>query len=185
MAILTLIVTVAAWIFLLVKRDDISMYCSEYLERVSSASDIGGVVGSSDACDTSVKSILIGGAIGVVIGNFLSVSERWKHRIGEDQCFVFLFFFCLREFVDLLCLRYQLLLIPLKAKQSTSPASRFGGLSSNILQNLSVLVNSHQTLYPLYLLCIFCFSHTYIFPKIFSFLLFTFDKKTELSNHFP
>lgn len=59
------------------KRDEISAYCTAYLDSSSSSGSAGAISSgmAADTCDTSLRGLLIGGAIGVVLGNMISVSK--------------------------------------------------------------------------------------------------------------
>lgn len=76
MAILTLVVTVGTWIFLLVHRSDIEAGCQEGVEQMESS---GYTLGSeiADMCSRGMQGLLIGGGVGVFIGNIISVSGMW------------------------------------------------------------------------------------------------------------
>ncbi|CDS10098.1 hypothetical protein LRAMOSA02775 [Lichtheimia ramosa] len=72
MAILTLVVTVGTWIFLLVHRSDIEAGCQEGVEQMESS---GYTLGSeiADMCSRGMQGLLIGGGVGVFIGNIISL----------------------------------------------------------------------------------------------------------------
>lgn len=75
MAILTLVVTVATWIFLLVRRSDIEAGCQEGIEQMESSgyTTLGSEI--ADMCSRGMQGLLIGGGVGVFIGNIISVSD--------------------------------------------------------------------------------------------------------------
>lgn len=74
MAIICLIVTLAIWIFFLVKRSDIQSACTEYLNQSQQIDSSYGLKASpADACESTMKAFLIGGGFAVFIGNFISV----------------------------------------------------------------------------------------------------------------
>lgn len=118
MAILTLVVTVGTWIFLLVRRSDIEAGCQEGVEQMESS---GYTLGSeiADMCSRGMQGLLIGGGVGVFIGNIISVSGMWinymkavihNRKIGRLNV----------GCIALLCLCRISLCFPSQAKQSAS-----------------------------------------------------------------
>ncbi|KAI9270333.1 hypothetical protein BDA99DRAFT_557172 [Phascolomyces articulosus] len=90
MAILALIVTAATWIFLLVRRGDIISSCEVYADNATGEYALPSGLDAGEACEKTMTGVLVGGGVGVVVGNIISIyfacvisayASRLKQRV--------------------------------------------------------------------------------------------------------
>lgn len=132
LAILALVVTVAAWITLLVKRNELETFCTDAVkEAQENGTNIAGL-DSTDACANGLKGLLIGGGFAVIIGNMISVSPSNQKKRSKWLIYKL-------HNIDLFRLHRYCIRITLEAKL---PASSFAWpwrLPTNIIQDVCVL----------------------------------------------
>ncbi|CAO3624259.1 unnamed protein product [Cunninghamella blakesleeana] len=78
MAIIGLLVSLAIWIVLLVKRDDISAACADVSQNpgdygLSDVLPVGSAGEALSLCSTSVRNLLIITGVGIFVGNFIQL----------------------------------------------------------------------------------------------------------------
>ncbi|KAG2228147.1 hypothetical protein INT45_009193 [Circinella minor] len=90
MAILALIVTAATYIFLIVRRGDIVDGCEYYIENGTEGYPLPDGIDSREACEKTMVGVLVGGGVGIVVGNIISIyfacvvtayASRLKQRV--------------------------------------------------------------------------------------------------------
>ncbi|KAI9497051.1 hypothetical protein BDB00DRAFT_806570 [Zychaea mexicana] len=89
MTLLALIVSFATWIFLIVRREDVVSGCEFYLDNYADQYGYSGTE-AADACNKTVTGMLVGGGVGVVVGNIIGIyfacvvsayASRLKQRV--------------------------------------------------------------------------------------------------------